>query len=588
MKKVLYLIIFTLPFFTSTSSFLYAQKTEEQLVESKADLYYKMQDFDRASIEYLALLANRDYDILTNDRINVKFAMNLYHIRKYKEAEKRFGAVAARNIAAFTPESACAYVATLIRNSKFKQAADVAQQFNRESSTYRKYQPLQNFVNGLAEQVKPEGFEMATIAKALFNQAGSNSASIRYKDGIIFVNNEEEDRAMIKEAQFFYYDGSVCESYTKVPHTMQAGPACFYNNGKTILYTDNRYRDGQFIVEQKDKKLATNLLHILELSYDEKNQQWEKPKDIFSNKSMFSLCHPTVSEDGEYLYFSANLGGEEEGMNIYMSRKTKKGWSEPVNLGIAVNTKNDELYPNIQGKVLSFSSNGHEGSGGMDVYTVELDDSGLPVAETLKHLPYPINTIYNDYALMFDSSNGGFFTSDRPDDDMLDAIYAWSNEVRAIAKDPLVEHSVVVAQSQAFLQPKEYRQYAAKSVAIQLVKGATNPDAVAFFEYNSDKLSSAAKRAINRFIEEQKGEHSPIVVLGYADAIGTEERNIELSAQRAESVKRYMLSKGYPEDLIEAVGKGKLMLAQEEQQKSSDIIERLAPARKTEIKILSY
>lgn len=85
---------------------------------------------------------------------------------------------------------------------------------------------------------------------------------------------------------------------------------------------------------------------------------------------------------------------------------------------------------------------------------------------------------------------------------------------------------------------------------------------------------------------EQKGDHPSIVVLGYADVIGTEERSIELSTQRAESVKRYMISKGYPSDLIEVVGKGRLMLARKEQNRSEDIKERLAPACKAEIKIL--
>lgn len=585
MNKAFQSIVFFLLFFTSANLTLYARKDQPPLVEAEADMYYEMQEFDKASEKYLALLANRDFDILTNDRINIKYAINLYRIRRYEEAEKRFGAVIVRNIAAYTPEYACAYVATLIRNNKFKQAADLAKRFNNESAIYRNHQPLQNYIDGIEHQFCINDMEMAHVDKALFNQPGSNSASVRYKDGVIFVNNESDDKSMIKKARFFYDDGSECKQYTKVPYTMQAGPSCFSRDGKTIYYTDNRYRDGQMI-PQRDE-VVTNLLRIVELNYNDKTERWEKPKDVFSDKSMFSLCHPALSEDGQRLYFSANFEGEKEGMNIYMSRKTKKGWGRPISLGPLVNTKGKELFPNIYGNVLSFSSDGHKGLGGMDVYTVQLDDDGLPVAGTLKHMPYPINTIYNDYALMYDNSGRGFFTSDRPDKEMLDVIYSWNNEVNIVPKNPLLEKNIIVAKSQAFSQPKPYQLLAAESMAIQLIDGSENPDATAFFEYNSDKLSRAAKRELDQFVNEQRGVHPTVVVLGYADIIGTEERNIELSTQRAEAVKQYMVSRGFPELQIETVGKGKLMLTRNEQIKSPDIKERLAPARKAEIKILN-
>ena len=441
----------------------YAKEKLNQLTrENIADTYVTMQRFAEAENEYLAILGSKAIDLLTCDRVNLKLASTMHITRKYAEAEKRFGSVMVRNIAAFTPQTACDYVNTLIRLNKLQRAAEVANRFNNESAAYRKYQPLQNLIDGLKQNSTVPSMTTVAVNDAPFNIAGSNFWCVSHNGGVLFIHNDSNEAAMLRGAELYFYNGKNSKPYAKVPKTMQTGPACFYNNGSKMIYTDNRYKENQMVRIQKEEPIVTNYLNIVELSYNEKTQEWENPKSVFTDKPFSSICHPSVSEDGERLYFAADFTSGKGGLDIYMSKKTAKGWGEPVNLGLNVNTKNDELYPSISGGVLSFSSNGHKGVGGMDIYIVTLDAEGFPVAETLEHLPYPVNTIYNDYAYTQEvDGENGYLTSDRPNTGNLDAIYSWTKRVQFAEKNPLVEGSQVVAKSAAYTKPAESEQLSA-------------------------------------------------------------------------------------------------------------------------------
>ncbi|MDR0660943.1 MAG: hypothetical protein LBG19_09135 [Prevotellaceae bacterium] len=462
LRQSLILALFSLALMPANAKQNYDQLTREKI----ADSYVTMQRFAEAENEYLSILSDKSIDLLTYDRVNIKLASAMYNIRKYKEAEKRFGAVIVRNMAAYTPQFACDYVNTLIRLEKLQRAADVAKQFNGYSASHRGYQPLQNLLQGLEQYGNLPSMTTAAVNKAPFNTKGSNFWCSRFNNGILFIHNDNNEAAMLRGAELYFYDGKSSKPYAKVPRTLQTGPACIYNNGKSMIYTDNHYREDQMVRLQKDEPIVTNYLNIVELSYNEKTQQWDNAKSIFNDKPFSSICHPSVSEDGERLYFAADFTDGRGGMDIYMSRKTKKGWSEPVNMGLSVNTKNDELYPNVSGNTLTFSSNGHKGLGGMDVYSVTLNDDGLPISKTLAHLPYPINTIYNDYAYMQDEdAESGYLTSDRPNGGDLDAIYSWVKRVQFAEKDPLLEGMQVVKKSAAFIEPTEQNELIANSVA---------------------------------------------------------------------------------------------------------------------------
>lgn len=107
---------------------------------------------------------------------------------------------------------------------------------------------------------------------------------------------------------------------------------------------------------------------------------------------------PSVSPDGQWLYFASNRKGGVGGTDIWRCHRNADGtWGKPSNMGSAVNTPGNERCPFIHadGHTLYFSSNGWQGFGGYDMYFIDLDQAGLsrPV-----NLGLPLNTEEDDIA----------------------------------------------------------------------------------------------------------------------------------------------------------------------------------------------
>ncbi|MDR0660944.1 MAG: hypothetical protein LBG19_09140 [Prevotellaceae bacterium] len=413
--------------------------------EKRGDLCATIQEYGNAEVEYMDVLSSGSIDIISYDRVNIKLAATLYNTRRYSEADKRFETVFVRNKKAFTPEFGTAYVSTLIRLGKYQRAIDVAEIFS-QNPLYKLYKPLQNLRAGLEYQTNLPAVVPYKVTNSPINVPGSNYAATHYTNGLIFVHHDNDERSLVKGAQFYLYDGNKSEVYNKIPHTLQAGPGVFDKTNNLIIYTDNRYLGKGFVRELKDQRLITNPLRLIELNYNPKTEMWENPKDVFKDKTMYSTCHPSVTDDGKRMYFSANFDDAVGRMDIYMCGRVGKGWSKPINLGSYVNTSYDEMYPYIYQNRLYFVSNGHEGLGGMDIYYVELDSSGMPIPETLVHMPYPINTIYNDYAFTHNTDAKGYFSSDRPEGRNLDTIYEWVEEEEELPDNTLFPKAAITAR----------------------------------------------------------------------------------------------------------------------------------------------
>lgn len=126
---------------------------------------------------------------------------------------------------------------------------------------------------------------------------------------------------------------------------------------------------------------------------------------------------PTFSSDNKTLYFVSDRPGGYGGKDIWKSEYTKYGWSVPINLGPNINTEKDEISPFIaaDNKTLYFSSNGHVGFGGFDIFVSRLDESKKEFTQPI-NLGIPYNSTYDDIS-WFLLANGekAYFASDRPD-----------------------------------------------------------------------------------------------------------------------------------------------------------------------------
>jgi outer membrane protein OmpA-like peptidoglycan-associated protein len=196
------------------------------------------------------------------------------------------------------------------------------------------------------------------------------------------------------------------------------GPASFNAEGTLMAFTRN---------DPKTKSAdGTVKLQLYFATIDDKGK-WGKEEAFKLNNSEYSCGHPCLSADGKVMYFASDMPGGIGGVDIYRIAKKDDGtWGEAVNLGDAVNTEGDEMFPFYQEEqgILFYASNGHIGLGGLDIYiSPDLGDGEF--AKVL-NAGTPMNTRYDDFALIVDEKmSKGYFTSNRDGGKGDDDIYSF-------------------------------------------------------------------------------------------------------------------------------------------------------------------
>lgn len=167
-------------------------------------------------------------------------------------------------------------------------------------------------------------------------------------------------------------------------------------------------------------------------TYKMENQEWSEPQDIRLFTDSANVTQPFLSADGKQLYVSSDAVGGYGSKDLYVLNRTTDGWSEPENLGPAVNTSGKEGFPTIgtDGK-LYFSSDGHRGMGGLDIFSATQVGKKWGNVQNLK---YPINSGSDDFGIIFypvkDEDKlsvklNGLYTSNRPGGKGNDDIYSF-------------------------------------------------------------------------------------------------------------------------------------------------------------------
>ena len=191
------------------------------------------------------------------------------------------------------------------------------------------------------------------------------------------------------------------------------GACCFTPDGKTMYFT--RCREDESYPRYAEIFKSTR-----------SDASWSTPTAcVLTKDSLSSYAHPAVSPDGQWLYFVSDMPGGEGGLDIWRVRITADdNFGGVENLGAPINTPGDEMFPTFRPNGdLYFSSNGHLGMGGLDVWCAKQDSLK---AWTLNRLGYPLNSEGDDFGLTFDGIyNRGFFASNRNDGHGWDHIYSF-------------------------------------------------------------------------------------------------------------------------------------------------------------------
>ena len=195
------------------------------------------------------------------------------------------------------------------------------------------------------------------------------------------------------------------------------GTVSFSPDNQTMYFTRESYYDGKFKKDEEGK--GTLNLYTAKMV----DGEWGNVQPVPFNNDEYSVGHPSVSADGKTLYFASDMPGGFGQSDIYKVAINSDGtYGEPQNLGEDINTEGREFFPFISSNnTLYFSSDGHLGIGGLDVFAAKVDGSSFGA---VRNLGTPLNSNSDDFSFTFDEDNKkGFVASNREGGKGSDDIY---------------------------------------------------------------------------------------------------------------------------------------------------------------------
>ena len=247
----------------------------------------------------------------------------------------------------------------------------------------------------------------------------------------------------------------------------------FSPDRQTMYFTRNNYG-------KKLKRDRYGVNHLKLYMSHKVDGQWTEAVELPFNGEDYSTGHPAMSPDGKQLYFVSDMPGSIGDTDIFVVDVYEDGrFSEPRNLGPGINTEGKEMFPFVNNQKLYFSSNGHIGLGGLDVYEVALDGENGP--GEVKNLGKPINSNKDDFSYIVDEeTQRGFFASNRRGGKGDDDIYSFQR-----------------------LLPEETNENAIAGTITDLITGETIPEAlVVLLDENNRRLKELTSDADGSFVFE--------------------------------------------------------------------------------------
>jgi outer membrane protein OmpA-like peptidoglycan-associated protein len=197
------------------------------------------------------------------------------------------------------------------------------------------------------------------------------------------------------------------------------GPVTFDKTGENVFFTRNN-NDG------KKANYAKGIARLKIYASHKEANVWSPAIELPFNENESDAAHPSVSVDGDRLYFASNRAGGYGGMDVYVCERMGDTWGKPVNLGPKINTSKNEVFPFVHPDgTLFFSSDGLYGKGGLDIFYTK--PSTLGGFDTPKALGNQFNTDRDDFGIIVDvDMKNGYFASSRNGGSGEDDIYSFT------------------------------------------------------------------------------------------------------------------------------------------------------------------
>ena len=334
---------------------------------------------------------------------------------------------------------------------------------------------------------------------------------------------------------------------------------------------------------------------------------WGKSTPIELTKdTLSSFAHPAVSPDGQWLYFTSDMPGGEGGLDIWRVRIVAEGkYGGVENLGKPINTEGDEMFPTFRPNGdLYFSSNGHPGMGGLDIFIARQDSTRK--GWQIEHPGFPLNSEADDFGMTFEGlKNQGFFSSNRGNARGWDHIFSFYNPeivqtvtgwvyekdgyelpaavVYMVGNDgtnlklnvkgdgsftqqikPNVDYVLLGTckgylnhQQQLRVEPVTESEDTVLQFPLASIMAPVLIDNI-FYDFDKATLRPESMTSLDELVKLlNENPNVTIELSAHCDYKGSAEYNKALSQRRAETVVRYLIEKGIARDRLTPVGYGK-------------------------------
>ncbi|OYP65343.1 OmpA family protein [Prevotella sp. P2-180] len=544
--------------------------TRGQRAKKLAECYRRINFSQKAIAAYNNVIRYNQADSLTHLRL----AQQLMKTGNYRQAEKAF-AIAADSL----PQS------KIVKNGLL--SAKNATQWKKEGSAYT---------------VKRENVFASRRADYSPMLAGDDNDRLYFTSTRPSTKGDELSGITgTKTADIFFSQKDEKGKWTK-PQNIDTELNSDYDEGACSFSPDGRT---MYLTQCKSDPSYPRYATIC--TSQRNDASWGKSTVLtISKDTLSSFAHPAVSPDGQWLYFSSDMPGGYGGLDIWKIRLGKDGVVGGVeNLGNKINTEGDEMFPTFRPNGdLYFSSNGHPGMGGLDIFIAKTDTMGN--GYVIEHPGYPLNSEADDFGMTFEGlKNQGFFSSNRGDARGWDHIFSFYNPeivqtvtgwvyekdgyelpaalVYMVGNDgtnlklnvkgdgsftqqikPNVDY-VFLGTCKGYLNHQQQLRVEPASESCDTVLQFPLASIMApvlidniFYDFDRATLRPESKTSLDELVKLlNENPNITIELSAHCDYKGSAAYNKQLSQRRAESVVNYLIEKGIARERLTPVGYGK-------------------------------
>ncbi|KAA1243426.1 OmpA family protein [Aquimarina sp. RZ0] len=472
-------------------------------------------------------------------------------------------------------------------------------------------------------------YEIKNLSK---NSAYTDFAPSIYKDQLVFSSSRKVRKSISRknkwtEQPYLNLFSGIMNDSTGISFPLEfskelnsrfnESTSFFSKDGVTVYFTRNN------IIKPKINKDSTgiNRLRIFRARLNDKFT-WSDLEDLPFNNDHYSVAHPVLNADESKLYFVSDMPGGYGMSDIYVVDILENGtFGIPKNLGSAINTEGRDTFPFISTNgFLYFSSDGHLGLGGLDIFASNLKDT---TDVKVYNVGKPVNSTSDDVTFVInDTTRKGYFASNRPGGRGDDDIYSFQEvkplitdcmgKIKVILKDKRTGEIIKDAVIEIRDENKELLYYSItdtsgafsfevdcnnKNYEIIVNKENYNPlskmlrttrevtdlseelqlESLApekgvdlakllalkpiYFASNKALILGKTAEELNKIVEFMKKYTSLQIEIGsHTDSRGSDAYNLKLSTKRATSTANYIISKGVDSSRVKSKGYGETVL----------------------------